>query len=330
MHSNNFLYITKRNIYHQMSALIWSVESAILSMWAVVLSLLFANTFHVFIAGSHALITAINLVSQIIISARDLSFSHAASEAYICSVSALFAVYITALVDYKNNKYFSMTDAGFLIPLDACIGLAWFCAAFVSAFGMALSGRKKTFLMFHHYGYHVTVTMPSLLIVWLYNYDGRNTDYYVKWVLGKSLSHFLLFFIYACVWGSFIGFQLLSQIIKLQTLVRWEEMTFISGGRYFLSVIFKFLGRLGCVLIPLSAVIASSTVEHVIISWTLTSIAVANAIDWIDTLNGFFSSANNSELGQAEESSGNLRTQQQPMLIEIPDPAAIRWREKMV
>jgi hypothetical protein len=296
-----------------MSALVWSVESAILSLWAIVFTLLFGGKFHVFIARSHATFSALNLVIQVVISARDLSFSHAASEAFVCGVFALFAVYLTALVDYKNNNYFSMSDLGFIIPLDACIGLAWFCAALVSAFGMVFSERKKTLLIFHHYGYHILVTMPSLLIIWLYNYDGGG----VKWILGDNATHFILFVIYASIWGSFIAFQFMSQAIKLNMMVRWEDLTFVSGSRYFLSIGFKFFGRLGCVLIPFSATLVSKTYEHLIISWTLTAIAAANAIDWIDTFNSLFTKPEDPQPLQSAP-------------IIAMDPAAVRWREKIV
>jgi hypothetical protein len=286
------------------SALVWSVESAILGLWAIVLSMLYTNAFHTFIARSFALIAAANLLIQIIVTARDIPVSHAVSEAFICCVSALFLVYITALVDYKNNAYFTIADTtGFLIPIDGCIGLAWFCASYVSALGMVFSEKKKTFLMFHHYGYHVTVVMPSLLIVWLYNYDGSN----VKWIIGKNATHFILFLIYACLWGSFITFQIISQSVKLNAMIAWEDLTFVSGSRYFISVIFKFLGRLGCFVIPVSAILVSKSREHLIISWILTAIAASNAIDWAETISSLF-----------------------PAQSAEPVQVGIRWRDKFV
>jgi hypothetical protein len=276
-----------------MTALVWSVESAVLGVWALVFSF-YSTPFHAFIARSHSLIAGFTLLLQLISAARDLPVGHAISEAFVCAVTALLLVYVAALLDTTNHtRFFSMPAAG-AFPLDAAIGVAWFCAATVSATGMALSGvgklaedgsKQRSSLMFHPYGYHMSVALPSLLILWLYNYDatheGDPVYKGIKFVRNNdvTIGHTLLFIVYAGIWGLFLVTQLLGEGL-------------IPKGSYMgytFAALFKFIGRGGCVLLPLSAVFAAKTNAQTIMGWTLVGVAGAYAIDllaWLDRLVG--------------------------------------------
>ena len=276
-----------------MTALVWSVESAILGAWALVFSF-YSTPFHAFIARSHCMIAGFTLILQLVSTARDLPIGHAVAEAFVCAVTALLLVYVTALLDRDNNsRFFSMSSAG-LFPMDAVIGIAWFCAAFVSAMGMALSGvgtvdnvKRKASLMFHQYGYHTSIVLPSFLMLWLYNYDASNTNEPVtkgiKFASNNSITatHTILFIVYACIWGWFVLTQFLGEgmLTRGKQWPAWKEM---SGGEYvgyITSVAVKFLGRCGCVLIPLSAVFVSKTYAQMILGWILVGVSGAYALD---------------------------------------------------
>jgi len=276
-----------------MTALVWSVESAVLGVWALVFSF-YSTPFHAFIARSHSLIAGFTLLLQLISAARDLPVGHAISEAFVCAVTALLLVYVAALLDTANHaRFFSMPAAG-LFPLDAAIGVAWFCAACVSATGMALSGvgklaedgsKQRSSLMFHPYGYHMSVALPSLLILWLYNYDAAHEDDPVykgiKFVRNNdvTIGHTLLFIVYGGIWGLFVVTHMLGEGL-------------IPKGSYMgytFAALLKFIGRGGCVLLPLSAVFVAKTNAQTIMAWTLVGVAGAYAIDllgWFDRLVG--------------------------------------------
>ena len=282
-----------------MSALVWSVESALIGAWAVVFSL-YSTPFHAFIARSHSMIAALNLVLQLIAAARGLMISHAVSEAFVCAVTALLLIYIASILDTANHKrFFSMPSAG-ILPLDAVIGSAWFCAAMTSAMGMALSGvrqnQQRAALMFHAYGYHVSIVLPSLLMLWLYNYDATNSNdpVYKGIKLVKqnniSITHTLLFTIYACIWGWFVLAQFLGE--GLFTAGRqwplWQHMTCGTSVAYVTAATLKFLGRGGCVLIPLSAAFIARTTAQTIFAWILVGFAGAYAVDLLGVLETLF------------------------------------------
>ena len=279
-----------------MSALVWSVESAVLGAWALVLSF-YSTPFHAFIARSHSIIAGCTLLLQLVAVARDLPIGHAIAEAFVCAVSALLLVYVAALLDTSNHaRFFSMPATGMLVPLDAAIGIAWFCAAGVSATGMALSGvgkplaedgsKRRASLMFHQYGYHMSIVLPSLLILWLYNYDADNKhDPVYKGVKlvrnNLSIGHTVLFVVYAGIWGVFVVAQFLGEGV-LTGGKQWTAWSGMSAGdtvRYVFAALFKFIGRGGCVLLPLSAVFASKTNAQMILAWTLVGVASANAVD---------------------------------------------------
>jgi hypothetical protein len=285
-----------------MSALVWSVESAVIGAWALVFSF-YSTPFIAFIARSHSLIAGFTLVMQLVSAARDLPIAHALSEAFVCAVTALLLVFVAALLDRDNHaRFFSMPSAG-LFPADAAIGVAWFCAAFVSAMGMALSGvgraysseeedgarrgRRKASLMFHQYGYHMSIVLPSFLILWLYNYDASNTNEPVRKGIGLvsnhsiTVTHTVLFIGYAGIWGCFVVLQLIGEGVFTMGK-QWPAWGDMSGGDrfiYILAVTFKFIGRSGCVLIPLSAVFVSKTDAQAILGWALVAVAGAYAID---------------------------------------------------
>ena len=154
------------------SVLIWSIESVVLGLWALVFSS-YSTPLHVFVARSHVLISSFTLLLHLIVVARDLVIGSAVSQAFLCAISALFLTYVsTVLADDGGSKYFKMPSVG-LLKLDACIGLAWFTVVLFSGVGMALSFVKKelpqkkaksTPLMFNSYGFHLVVICPCLAI----------------------------------------------------------------------------------------------------------------------------------------------------------------------
>lgn len=278
-----------------MSALVWSVESAILGVWALVCSL-YSTPFHAFIARSHCMIAGFNLVLQVISTARGLEISHAVSEAFVCATTALLLVYISSILDTANHqRLFSMPSAG-ILPLDAAIGIAWFCAALTSAVGMALSGVKqnqqRAALMFHQYGYHISIVLPSLLMLWLYNYDATNSDdpVYKGIKLARNnsvtITHTLIFTMYACIWGWFVLAQFLGEGLSTAggRWLAWQDMTCGTSVAYVTAVVLKFLGRCGCVLIPLSATFVTRTYAQTMTAWVLVGVAGAYAIDLLGTV----------------------------------------------
>lgn len=317
-----------------MSALVWSVESAVLGAWALVLSF-YSTPFHAFIARSHSIIAGCTLLLQLVAVARDLPIGHAIAEAFVCAVSALLLVYVAALLDTSNHaRFFSMPAAG-ILPLDAAIGIAWFCAAGVSATGMALSGvgkahtedghKRRASLMFHQYGYHMSIVLPSLLILWLYNYDADNKhDPVYKGVKlvrnNLSIGHTVLFVVYAGIWGVFVVAQFLGEGV-LTGGKQWTAWSGMSAGdtvRYVFAALFKFIGRGGCVLLPLSAVFASKTNAQMILAWTLVGVASANAVDLMSVFDRLTGKARKEE----EEEEDNFDPSAPPMEANFGAPTA--------
>lgn len=328
-----------------MSALVWSVESAILGVWALVFSF-YSTPFHAFIARSHSIIAGFTLLLQLIATARDLPVGHAIAEAFVCAVSALLLVYAAALLDTANHaRFFSMPAAG-LFPLDAAIGVAWFCAAGVSATGMALSGvgktaedgrRRRASLMFHQYGYHMSIVLPSLLILWLYNYDASNTGdpVYkgVKFVRNNdvTIGHTLLFLVYAGIWGVFVVAQFLGEGVFTggkQWPAAWSEMSAGGTAAYIFAALLKFIGRGGCVLLPLSAVWASKTYAQMIMAWTLVGVAAVYAVDLMSVFDRLTGKATpESEAGEQEEEGNNGPSAPHMDAIFAPASAAMLYKD---
>jgi hypothetical protein len=138
------------------SALVWSTESVLLGLWALMFST-YSTPLHVFVARSHVLISSFTLLLHLYVKSRGLVIGPAISQAFVCAVSALFLVYFSMLcVENSAARFFKMPSVGWL-TLDACIGLAWFVVALISSVGMALSFVKKesqekrtSSLMFNH------------------------------------------------------------------------------------------------------------------------------------------------------------------------------------
>ena len=281
-----------------MSTLVWSVESVILGLWALVFVTFSSSPFHTFIARSHLIVAGFTLFLQLYNSARSLSIGHAVSEAFVCFVSGLFLVYLMALLDpqnYSDPNMFSMPVIDNFIPLDACISIAWFCAVLVSSIGMALSekGRIST-LMFHHFGYHILIVPPSILVFWLYNYNATATEPVSQGISffyhGARITHFIYTMVLIGIWGVFIVLQTTGECLLYHA--EWPaslgEMTANGNLRYTLSVLLKLAGRAACVLIPISAAFTAQTGSQVILAWVLTGIGGLNSFDWIRIIDSAF------------------------------------------
>jgi hypothetical protein len=69
----------------------------------------------------------------------------------------------------------------------------------------------------------------------------------------------------------------------------WEKISSGTLALYVIASILKFLGRGGCVLIPLSAALTANTFAQTVMAWSLTGIAAIYATDimsFIDRLVG--------------------------------------------
>lgn len=190
-----------RHPVHPMSSsvLIWSVESVLLGLWALVLSS-YSTPLHVFIARSHVLIASLTLVLHLYIKSRDLVVGSAVAQAFVCAVTALFLVYFVIVfgVDTKTDtRYFNMPSVG-ILTLDACVGLGWFAAALISSLGMAFSFTRKTLeqsedkahttsLMLHSHGFHLVAVAPCLVLAFLSGYE---------WT--QLLGGLVAWFVYVC------------------------------------------------------------------------------------------------------------------------------------
>lgn len=314
----------------QMSALVWAVESVLLGLWALVLAQ-YATPFHSFIAYSHAPIAAATLAAHLFASARDLDIGHAISESFVCATSGLCMVYVMALLDpgnYEDPRMFSMSVVDGLLPLDACIGLGWLSAALTSALGMTLSVRgRKYALMFHHFGYHMLVVPPSFLVFWLYNYDGQASEPVSQGIAllyqGVRVTHFLYTLVLIGIWGVFVVLQATGESIQ-NDWPDFAELTAAGEIRYTLAVILKLVGRLACILIPVSAAFTARTRPQTIMAWVLTGLGAVNSIDWLVFVDRWFS-AKPDPLEQEEVA-------QVEQLTARPDPAAVtlHWRDKNV
>lgn len=276
-----------------MSILTWSVESAVLGLWALALSSINPNPFHTFIARAHVFISAFTLAVQLLASARLLPIHYAVAEAFVCTVFSLFLMYLVVLFDsqnYTNNALFSFPVIDRFIPLDGCICVGWFCASIISALGMSLSERgRATNLMFHRFGYHMLIVPPSFLALWLYNYNANNADpiSHTTTILnqGVAVSRFAYTMVLIGIWGVYIVLQATGECILFGA--EWPATTQITW-RYVLSAIVKFLGRAACILIPVSALFSVRTAAQIILFWVLIGIGVLNAYDWLQPLNWMF------------------------------------------
>ncbi len=316
-----------------MSALVWSVESVLIGLWALVLVHFGPSPFHSFIARTHLLISGATLLAQVFNSARALSAAHAIAEAHVCAVSGLFVMYAVALLDpdtYADPKLFFTGVVGGFLPLDACIGLGWFGAALVSAIGMALSERgRPSKLMFHHFGYHMLIVPPSLLVFWLYNYDGRADEPLSQAILlfyrGARITHFVYAVVLICIWGMFIVLQATGEFLQFEA--EWpsfSQMSANGGLRYGLSMVLKLAGRFACILIPLSAAFTAKTAAQVILMWALVAVGGLNAFDWLRVVDRLLGS--NAVRPLEAAFAPPARTAFDPAALPLRDA----WREKSV
>ena len=265
------------------SYLIWAMESAIIGLWAIALSS-FSSPFHNFIARSHVIIAGFTLLLQLVASAQNFPIQSATADAFVCTVGAIVLLYAVVLLDPGNfSSMFSMPVVG-ILPLDACIGLAWCIAAMVSACGMALcDSTRRTALMLHPFGYHMIVVLPSFLSLWLYDYDASNLNEPVTQIISKiqRAAHAVLFVVLACIWATFILLQTIGQSIKTESNwpATFEEMSNQDVMQYCLHYVLTFIGRGGPVLIAVSGAITANTNAQAMLLWTLTGLAAWNAVD---------------------------------------------------
>jgi hypothetical protein len=256
-----------------MSALVWSVESVFLALWALALASVNPNPLHTFLARSHALLAGFTLMVQLFISARLLAMGHAVSEAFVCAVSALFVVYLVVLFDSRNYadpllfSYFVHSD---FLPLDACVGIGWFAAALISALGMALSDRERpSRLMFHQFGFHMLIVPPSFLVFWLYS----ATDSTI--LFGARVTYAIYCVVLLAIWVVFIVLQAVGE--SLLTYANWPD----GDPRRIVMWVLRLVGQWACVLIAVSALFIVRTGTQTALVWTLIGIGIVNAVDWI-------------------------------------------------
>jgi hypothetical protein len=325
-----------------MSALVWSVESVLIGLWALVLVSLGSSPFHTFIARTQLLVSGATLLFQLINTSRALPAAHAISEAYVCAVSGLFLMYVVVLLDtdnYKDPKLFALSVFGDFLPADACVGLGWFAAAFVSAIGMALSERgRSSKLMLHHFGYHMVIVPPSILIFWLYNYDGAASEPLSQAIQlfysGARITHFFYTMVLIGIWGVFIVLQATGEYLQFEA--EWpsfSQMTANGGLRFALSFILKLAGRFACVLIPFSATFTAKTAAQVVLTWALVGIGSLNAFDWLQVLDRFISGRGALVEARPLESSfqaANNKTFDPAALPLRTYTSSESWREKSV
>ena len=297
-----------------MSYLVWSLESSLIGVWAIALSI-YSNSFHSFIARSHAIVSGLTLVLHLVSAARNLGIHGAIADAFACTVSALLLIYIAVLLDPSKYSGFFVSSSIIdgLIPLDACVGLAWFTAAIVSALGMALSEKgRSTPLMFHHFGYHMSVVLPSLTIIWLYDYTASNGQEPIHQFIAlfQTVTHWALFLTLVCIYGAFVALQAIGEGLKLEMeWPRYRNMSFDVGTRYGLHVIIKLIGRGGPLIIAFSAVIVANTFPQSVLGWSLFGVAAINTIDFFEAIGAIL-------LQQAE-----IPTAQQPINDDLAPSA---------
>ena len=195
------VYICATSVVISMSSvLVWSVESVLLGLWALVFSS-YSTPLHVFVAKSHVFISLVTLILHLYVKSRGLVVGSAVSQAFVCAVTTLFVTYLSALLSDGSGsepKFFKMPSVG-LLTLDACIGLAWFIVSLISSLGMAFSfshdGSKlivhdeskptsKLFLMFHLYGFHLVVIFPCLAILYGAGFSSNEFQFVLEVGLG--------------------------------------------------------------------------------------------------------------------------------------------------
>ena len=301
-HKSRVLYIISNPLTHTMSSasLVWSLESVILGLWAVVFSI-YSTPLHAFIARCHVLAASFTLLLHLVASARSLDVvCWAASQAFLCLVSALCVCYCVALADPNNPRYFALPFVDGLFPLDACIGISWLLAALVSSLGMALvpSGGRKSSLMLHYYGYHLIVMAPSVLLL------------------------------------------LPSTVLSIASIVLWILHISILFGlndtknsSAFIKTV-VFIGRLSCVAVSTADVVYSGGLMRFVVSVVLLVISILDQFDWIGSLEDIVlkkmelssSSASDIPIVVSSPPVPTLQPPPPPARFQSRDPAAIGMR----
>ncbi len=115
---------------------------------------------------------------------------------------------------------------------------------------------------------------------------------------------------------------------------RWSEMSNGVLVTYMAAATVKFLGRGGCVLIPMSAVFVAHTYAQVIMGWVMVGVAAVYAADLMGMLDSI--------VGKREKNTETIQLESELPFIDLArDPAALviasdprpkhNWRrEKMV
>ena len=248
--------------------LIWSTESAVLGLWAIALAA-YASAFHSFVAYSHALLSCLTLAVHLVAVAQNFPIQDVISDAFVCAVSALVLTYVVALSDSNNyTTLFTYPILGGFLPLDGCVGLAWCTAAEVSAIGMALSVKgRRTPLMLHHCGYHISVVLPAYMVLWVDNYSGA------------------LLLALTCIWVLFVAFEIAGQVLTPDN-VEWSATLFGQNVNYNLFQSLKLFGRLGPMIISIFGAAAASgrSSSQAVLMWLLAAVAIWNTFDWFELI----------------------------------------------
>ena len=303
--------------------LVWSVESGVLSLWALALASASPSALHVFMARTHALLSWFTVVAQLFVSARRLpDVGQAVAEAFVCGVWALFAMYLVAVLDpgnFGDARLFSLPVVAGTLPLDAWVGLGWFVAAVASAIGMGLGGERPSPLMFHHFGYHLLIVAPSFLALWLYDRDGTTAEPVSQGVgimlSGVLVTHTLYMMTLVGVWGAFIVLQATGQAMSGLQLERGSWT-----GWHVLGWVLKAAGRAACVLIPVAAALSVRTEAQAVLLWILVAIGTANALDWVQALEWVLDKDQTNRRRQTmlrEDISPQPRSQQDPAALNL-------------
>ena len=71
-------------------------------------------------------------------------------------------------------------------------------------------GGLPSSLRLYHFGYHMLIVPPSVLMFWLYNYDGTSTTEPLSLTVqflrqGERITHFIYTMLLVGIWGAFIG-----------------------------------------------------------------------------------------------------------------------------
>jgi hypothetical protein len=303
--------------------LVWSVESAVLGLWALALASASPSALHVFMARSHAILSGFTMVAQLFLSARRLSgVAQAVSDAFVCVVWALFVMYLVVVLDpgnFGNTRLFSMPVLAGTLPLDAWVGLGWFVAAAASAIGMGLGGERPSRLMFHPFGYHLLITAPSLMAVGLYFQEDTPAEPVTQGIgtmlTGASITHTLYVMMLAGIWAVFIVLQATGQALSPPSDGQWT-------GWLMLAWALKLIGRAACIVIPVAAALSVRTGAQAVLMWTLVAIGILNAVDWIQALEWLLNEGWKRQQQMQPETTQNMSAHMRP-----PDPAALHIKE---